>query len=613
MNVNSSARRSTGNHWQKLALIVGYLALAVGVVQASRTPITDYELSLYTEVPTDFWIGVGIAVLIAAAVAVRSDERSRTRDAGVLLSTLGVLTVIGLPVLRSYYFYGSGDSLSHLGWAREIQAGVIPPDGIVYPGVHLLSVQFAEVLGLPVRTAMLTLVSVVIPLLFVGAFAACAYYVSRSHRTAAAGAIVGAMFVPINNVSVHLNPHASSQAILLFPVVLFCLLLFLHASDDGFAFTTPTGALLLLVSSGYLFVHPQEAMTYLAMLGGIAILQLVVRRYWDTHPIASFRPVYLHTIVLGVLFVTWIRRQGRARSRLSFVLDSLLSRDPTVLEETGTRGASLIDLGGSLMELYLKLFSVSTLLMILTGALILALVIGVIDHSESRRNALLAVLAASLVFPTLGFVAIFIADQGDHYFRFFGFIMVTVSLLAVVAISILADTLEGASGRFGGILTRQRTWTVMSLILVAMIAISLATVHPSPYIYQPNDRVTETVMDGYDRTFQYHDGQTSLTGVRSGSTRYVDAIYGTNTAEGIAIPGIGDSVPEPVFNTNVTSHYEEDRYLIVRTKDRKKEVELYRGFRYGSAGFEALDAEPGSNRIQDNGGYTLYRLRGTDE
>ncbi|WP_336023508.1 hypothetical protein [Halobellus salinisoli] len=613
MNANETAERSTEGYWQKIALIGGYLALAVGLLSVVQTPVTDYQLSIYTEVPAGFWAGVTVAVLVAVAVAVRTDARSRTRDAGLLLSTLGVLSIVALPVLRSYYFYGPGDSLSHLGWAREIQAGVIPPDGIVYPGIHLLSVQFAVVTGLPIRTAMLTLVALVVPLLFVTAFAACAYYVSESRRTAAVGAVVGLMFIPINNVSVHPVPHASSQAILLFPIVLFCLLLFLTTDDEGFALATPTGALLLFVSAGLLFVHPQEAMTYLSMLGGIVLLQFVVRRYRSSHPIASFRPLYAHTLVIGTLFVGWIRRQGRARSRVTSVLDSLLSRDPTVLQETDTRGASLVDLGGSLTELYLKLFSVSTLLMILAGALALALLVRAVDHRESRQNALSFLLSAALVLPTLGFVAIFLADQGDHYFRFYGFIMVTVSLLAVIAISLLADRLERSSGWLGGLLTRQRVWTALSFLFVAMIALQLATIHPSPYIYQANDRVTETVMDGYEQTFRYHDGETPLTAVRSGSSRYVDAIYGTTTAQRINYPGYEDAVPETVFNNNVTSHYEEDRYLIVTTKDRKKEVELYDGFRYSAAGFEALNTEPGSNRIRDNGGYTLYRLRGTDE
>jgi len=613
MNETAADEQSVEMDWQKGTLIVGYLALVLGLFRLSQTPIPDYELSVYAEVPVGFWAGVAVAVLAAVTVSVRADAHSRTRDAGLLLSTLSACSVIGVPILRSYYFYGAGDSLSHLGWAREIQAGVIPPDGVVYPGIHLLSVQFATVTGIPIRTAMLTLVSGVIPLVFIAAFAACAYYISESHRTAAVGVVVGAMFVPINNVSVHPVPHASSQAILLLPVVLLCLLLFLDSEEEGFALTTPTGALLVFVSAGLLFVHPQEAMTYLAMLGGIAILQFLVRRFRSAHPIASFRPLYVHTAVIGTLFVGWIRRQGRARSRLNFVLDSLLSQDPTVLQETSSRGASLTDLGGSLLELYLKLFGVSTLFILLAGALILAVLIGVLDQRKRRRNALLTVLTAALVFPTFGFVLIFLADQGDHYFRFFGFIMVTVSLLAVVAITLIADRLERSSGMVGGLFTKQRIWTAMSLLFVAMIALQLATVHPSPYIYQPSDRVTETVIDGYETTFRYYDGETELTGVRDGPSRYVDARYGTTTAERIDFPGYSDTVPETIFNTNVTAHYEEDRYLIVTTKERKKEVELYDGLRYRAAGFEALNTEPGSNRIQDNGGYTLYRLRGADE
>ncbi|MGQ4556084.1 DUF6541 family protein [Halobellus sp. GM3] len=609
---------------EKAALTLGFTSLAVSIALAFRTLPSGYELSLYGSTPVGFWVGVAVALVVAVAVVLREGEPSRVRDSAFGLLTLASLSVIALPVLRSYHYYGSGDALSHLGWAREIQTGVIQPGSIVYPGVHLLSVQFAELAGLPVRLTLQLLVLVVLPLVFVASFVACAYYFTNRPRTAAFAAVLAVMFVPINNVSVHPVVHPSSQAILLLPAVLFALLLFLDSRAEGFPLTTPTGALLALVSAGYVFVHPQEAMTYLSMLVGIALLQFLVRRYRREHPITSVRPVYAHTVLVGALFLVWTQLHDRARGRFAFVIESLLSQRPEVLTETSSRGASLVDLGGSLLELYLKLFSVTTLVMILAGALVAALLLGRIDPSKRRRNTFIGILTAALVFPTIGFVLIFLAQQGDHYFRFHGFIMVTVSLLAAVEITSIADRLRGAAGAlgdrgfrdradaFGDASTRSRVWAGLTAVFIVLLALQLVVVHPSPYIYQPNGQVTETEMNGYDIAIQYHDGETSFTGVRADPSRYLDAHFGTRTAESIGFPGYESDVPQEVFNTNVTSHYETDRYLVVTEKDRRREVELYEEFRYRAAGFEALESEPGANRIQDNGGFTLYRLLGSD-
>jgi hypothetical protein len=217
------------------------------------------------------------------------------------------------------------------------------------------------------------------------------------------------------------------------------------------------------------------------------------------------------------------------------------------------------------------------------------------------------------VFPTLGFLVIFVAQQGDHYFRFHGFIMVTVSLLGTLGIVAAVDRLPASSERLHGIVTRQRLWSALCVAFVVLLAVQLVVVHPSPYIYQSNSQVPETVMDGYEVSFRHADGTTSFTGVRSGPSRYVDAAYGTQTAGTLDFPGYESDVPEEIFNQNVTSHYENDRYLVLTARDRLQEVELYDGFRYGAGGFEALESERGANRIQDNGGFTLYRLRGTDD
>lgn len=591
------------------ALVLGFLALAAGIRTAAATPATGYELSIYRSTPTAFWAGIGTALVLAVAVLVGVDGRGRAGDAAVGLAGLGGISIVAIPLFRSYYFYGSGDSMSHLGWARELWTGAIPPTDVVYPGIHLLSVQLAALMGVPIRVAIGIVTLVVFPAAFVAAFTACAGYLTGRRRVVALAVIAAVMFVPINKVSVHVVAHPSSQAILLLPVLLLALFAFVESDRGGFALTTPTGGLLLLVSGTYVLVHPQESLTYLSMLGGIAVAQFVARRYRPDHAFASLRSLYAHVVVVGTVFVGWTLSHERARGRFRSVFESLLSGQPDTLSEASQRGGSLVDLGGSLVELYLKLFGVTTIVAVVAALLVGALLLGRLDPVQRRRNGFVAVLTVALVLPMVGFVAIFLASQGDHYFRFHGFIMVSVTLLAVLGVAAVIDAVEA---RPKTMLSARNARALLVVVLVVALAAQALVVHQSPYIYQSNKQVTETQMEGHALAFQHYDGETPMIGVRSGPQRFIDAHFGTETAAAMDFPGYRSGVPEPVFNTNVTTHYEEDRYLIVTDRDKEREVTLYGGFRYEATGFESLDKRPRSSRIQDNGDFRLYRLAGSE-
>ena len=53
----------------KTLLGIGFFALAIGVAAAYTEPATGYELSIYTETPTLFWVGAGVATVVALSVS----------------------------------------------------------------------------------------------------------------------------------------------------------------------------------------------------------------------------------------------------------------------------------------------------------------------------------------------------------------------------------------------------------------------------------------------------------------------------------------------------------------------------------------------------------------
>ena len=114
---------------QKIALAVGYLALAGAVLYAYGAPTTGYEISIYTQAtPIGFWLGVAVAVAIAVGVTLYAPEGYLSL-AGLALAGGAVLALAGLPILRNYFFYGTGDAMTHLGWTKDLYGGVLSAFG----------------------------------------------------------------------------------------------------------------------------------------------------------------------------------------------------------------------------------------------------------------------------------------------------------------------------------------------------------------------------------------------------------------------------------------------------------------------------------------------------
>lgn len=609
---STMSTRHTPTLRYKVALTIGFLATAVGVAAAYTNPATGYELSIYRATPTLFWVGIGVGLLTSLYTALGATDSRRLVDGSLLLATVSGLSVVAIPVYRSYFFYGAGDSMTHLGWAKEIQSGAIEPFDLLYPAIHLMATFFAGLSGLDLTNALQHIPLIVFPLVFVVSLPLCIRYISDTRWATIVGVFTAIMLIPINTISAHLIAHPSSQAILFLPFVVYLLFRYLTGSREGFPFATPLGVTFALAGIGLVFLHPQETMTFLFLLLSILVLQLLVRQYKPNHVIANHRPIYPHSVLVGGVFLAWTAQHERAVNTIQYTVESLLTYGPQAGSQMTTeRTASLITLGGSIEEIILKLFGVSLLFSLLAAGLILTNLFGKLDPAEHRRNAFVTYLTAGLAATSLVFFVTLFANLGDHFMRFQGVIMVLVSLLGAIALTELFDAADHQF-EFRSQFSRSSVVAVLGVVFVVFLAMQLAAVHHSPYLYQPNQQVTESDMSGYEIAFDYHDGETELMGLRAGPRRFVDAHYGSDTAlTELDFPGYRTGVPGQIFNTNVTTHYGEDRYLVIRQTNVDREVTLYDELRYSEDGFRQLETDNRVNRVQHNGDFKLYRITGT--
>jgi len=649
----------------ELALSVGYVALAVGVIAAYTTPADGYELSIYGGTPVSFWVALALVAAVSAAVILYDD---RYLSVGLLLGGLGAASVAGLPLIRGYHFLGRADSLIHLGLTRGIDIGNDPLN-LLYPGSHLIAASVSKVAAVDIPRAMMLVVWVYALVFFLGV-ALCVWALVPDRRALAVGAASAFLLLPINNVSTHLHFHTYSTAMLFVPFVLF--LAFTHliggdpwarlaepigdgghtVTDDRLSFgdatrfgvtsddLVPTSYLLPVASAALVLFHPQIALNVMLLFVGISVAQHAIRRYRPAHRLAAYRLMTFQTAVLVAIFVVWILTHDWA---FASTADALLESISEFIAGTGStaprvdsQSDSASAIGASIAELFAKLFGVSLLYAVLATGVVVGWLTGTLDRPlgpESAGGSLdtgrgITALFAGGVLVLLPFILVhFLGSISTYLFRHVGFLMMLATIFGAVGLWYLLPGAgaagSGAGRRLASVRSRVGTGGRSALtVLVVLLTVSVAvmTVFPSPFIYLSGSHVPEGEMDGYQQAFasQPSDAAVWFGGVRHTSDRYEVALYGARTApwdrQVTPSPRKSSPVPEAAMLNSLTGFYanhpeavvQRDHYFVVAAADRQREVDAYRELRYSAASFEAVEAQPDVGKVRDNGEVNIY-------
>lgn len=616
--MRSLHRRSVG-----IGLLIGYAALLAAVVIANQSPATGYELSLYAATPATVWVGLGVAAAAGLLIALSTQPATRPHHTGLGLVGLSTITLTAMPLLRGYRFYGSGDSLTHLGWAREIAAGTLPATDLLYPGIHTFSVVVATLTGVRLAQAMLYVTLVVFPLVFVVTVPLIVRLIAGTPWAYTVGLAAAALFVPINNISVHPVAHPTSQAILFVPLwILVTLTYTFELSTDSVADAssertpsstraipdggwrsgpTATGVAMVVVSGALVLYHPQQALNVAGVLVAIAVVQLALRWLRPSSAFAGHRWLGVQAVVASVLFLLWASRFERAVGAVRFTLASFFTGQTAAGTVVAAKSTSLTALGGSLLTLSTRMFLAGAVLSLIAALLVAAVLLGRVERRLTDTSV--RYLTVALVPPSLVFLLVFAIGAGDMYLRYQGFIMVFVTVLGATGISLAVDRLD--------VSLKPGTGRALALVLLLVLSpVAAMGYHTSPYMFQPSSHVTESQLDGYTASFDHRGEEIAFTGLRGGSERYVDYYYGSQRARTtLDFPGYSAGITPEVFNAGAyTSTYDEPRYLGITQSDYEREVVLYDGLRYTQQGFEQLETTPTVSRVRTSSGFSLYYL-----
>ncbi|WP_435092865.1 hypothetical protein [Halorubrum sp. N11] len=612
----SRRERRRGATRSKIVLTLGFVLLTVGLLAAYVEPASGYELSPYASTPILFWACTALGSLASLAVAFDRNRSPQLRTIALLLAVGVFVAVISIPIVRNYQFFGPADSLTHLGWIRDFHTGALQPFDILYPATHVIALLFAEVGGVQLtRAGQLTVVVYfVLYLLFLPL---CVAYLSDSDWAVPFGLYAAALFLPVNNVSVFRMMHPTTQAILFFPFVFFVTFRYLRAPSDtgGHRFSpSPWTTLLYVAVASLLFIHPQQAANLLVVFVTISVLQLIYRGAGDwlgDYGIDTERLAYPPAVFLAVLFGLWVPQHGRATGPGSIIIERVIQfvtgTSESPIDGATQRGRSLTDIGGSIEELFVKLFLVTLLFFIAAGLLMLLSYAGRVDWKDVNKRAVIKYLSVSFLALTAIFLVYFLSSVTTQHYRQIGLLAMVASILGTV---MLSDGLTALADRF----SIRSVVGVAGPILAVMLLLSAASVYQSPYIYQESAHITEMELTGYETAIDHRSDEVVFTKIRGGTGRYADAVYGRNGSEQMNINRADEPIPDQVFNRgNMTTYYDDPHYLVVLQRDYDREVIVYKGFRFTSRGFDRLDKRSGVSKLISNDGFQLYYIEPTNK
>ncbi|MDS0478394.1 hypothetical protein [Natrinema sp. 1APR25-10V2] len=592
-------RRSTLN----VTVAIGFLAVTMGILVARANPATDYEPSVYAGAPTITWFGFALALAIAVGATLSC--RGRQQGLGIGLGGLTVTAIVSLPILRNYRFAGMGDALTHLGWTRDIVTGGTAPHELFYPGLHSIATVLHFAGGVSIERGLLIgMVVLFVP--FVVFVPLVVRDMTGDELAVGLAAIVSWMVLPINNIATHMGVHTNSNALFLVPPVLFAIVAYLRRRSTLERLplgVSPFSVLVFLTGLALLLVHPQQMFNVVVLIGAISGVQFLARRRYDDHPMLEHPTTHVHTLSLGALFGLWALGNERFRQAVGGLVTGLLAQDIGGSTEVNQRGTSLTEIGGSLTELFVKMFLDAAIIGLIVGCFILVVWLGRTSLDGETRS--LVNYFAFALFPLSAMFLVYFLGTPTMAFRQMGFIYVLLTILAGIALARLV-------GGLSGVITKPGANAVTALVLGACLVLGLMTVFTSPLIYNPGQHVTDEMMSGYEDGFDHGADDVPYAGMGYDPYRYeqgINGVAGGGDTVGGASAATG-SVNATVFSEgNYSGAYPTDEYYFVVTDwDKSRELDVYRELNYDRRALEGLETEPGANKVISNDDFEMYAI-----
>ena len=602
--------------------IIAFLLLTLGVVVSWNTPVTGYDISIYSSTPLIYWIALifGIAVsflLMISDIFSQSLPRYLQVIKWILLAFC-MISLTYLLTIRGYYGYNfNGDTGTHIGHINAaLASGTL---SVIYPNLNIHTMFLHNLSGLDV-----IYLTKVTPPLFILLFIVGIYLLAREifpNNGMAVLSAFAACALPFGAVSNYTGgiPLACylpyTPALLFFSV--FCLYIvyrIVNTQSSNKAFLV-LGILLFVSALFYHILACAVLLLFVAVLCG----WVIIKRNWyrNVVPVVTSLLTIVGTTVIAWVF--WIALMQYLRIPVNSLYSALFEQD------TGTvYSDEMSDLTGivfgmdfvDILDVLTSKFGSTGLIMLLIACALPIVYVGI----RKRQGFLNVVPFYIVIVPILGVAGVSLASSLSFQpGRMVMFVTIVGILLSgVLLYSLLQYVVKGEKKLY-------RFVSVMMLvgILVSLFLLGLYMYYPTIGVHG-GSMSDNTLAQSEAMNFYFVHGNLDYSylglGYQPLTKRYSKLLYGEEYVPNIVSPVHSRDISEGV----VTYHFGYDKYdeladsisdasyLLMDAKslsfNRNYEAwKKYRHYWYESE-YEHLDYDSSVKRIMDNGDEKWYLL-----
>lgn len=581
----------------KLFLIFLFsLLLTLILVIIARTPSAhDYELDIYSAYPWYFWALIFNTSALGCVLILWSRSKELITY-GYIFIVITNVVLLGLQFFRGYFFYGGGDTFTHVGYVKDIlRSGHISSYNF-YPFQHLLVIDLNLATSLSIEISYMILTIIFYVLFVVSLYVFLRRYTLPKFRYCL---VFGTLLI---FGTTYTSPLPNILSFLFFPLVLFLLVKLTESP-----YKLRLNILLFIVVLSVIFFHPITSLYLLGILVLFRLTNTITFEIWNKR----YSPDYLDITIFSstAAWMSWHLGFSSIRRGINRTLYSILfdpSLNPRAEDYTQTLGMFDIHVLDILRKFIFDFGIVTILCLVIIGYFIyMSCRKGKVSRFLKQREVLFLGVSTFIfvAWSTVNFFADFVSfTRVFKLVILFSFILIGFIFSFNTTFQVNYD-IKNKNIHYG----------VLSLLVVFILVISVLGVYPSPISFSSNRQVTQQENQGMNWFFEVQNDERRIweEGIRQ--HRWADFVHGR---EGEDRPGNIRREPNVKdhfgyaeherMGENYSGYFIKTEIHIITYREIFLDYKEY--WRFDESSYKRFSEDDSVNKIYDSGFFTCYDI-----
>lgn len=563
-----------------------YALTIIALITIAKNPTTGYEISIYDSSFNELAIIVASSLGAIIYVYFIDKERKIFITLVLILVIMNNFILLSLPGLRGYIIQGDIDSLTHLGFMKDIiQKG--NSNYIIYPISYFLIISIYLLSNImPIQTS--AYIGPIFSILYSIYIYLLSKKISNSHNQSIFILLSSLTFLFLG-FEAELKPQFLSLIII--PIFLYFLF-----SKQLFG----TKIILILLVILVQFFHPLTSVYFVVSISLIILYMLITK---EKYVAATSYNNYKNLLLIGIIsFILWIYNFQIWNFQINRLYKMI----------NGDFSSPINNVESSFVKLKLTIFDIVEIFIRMYGHILIFGIISIIfilyyfkfrekDSKKDLINILIILFISGLTIQML------IVGGGIdlNIFRGLNYVVVLTPLFVGSFLYQLKEKFTKG--------------LIISIIILLIISLSwligVFGIFPSPYIKMPNVQVTKADIHGADWFFKYKNSNVSYIGGYI-YVRFSHLILGINATS------IRKNDPTH-WEYMLPDHFNYDKINIMGenfTEDMFMPISIYDKLlyttgpwkpvgRFTNKDFDNISYDVSIDNLYDNGAMNIYYIR----